>query len=36
MTSKIEGTLQNGAARSLSPCDPRLISAALTSGKFKQ
>ena len=36
MTSKIQGALQNGAAKSLPPCDPRLISAALTSGKYKQ
>ena len=34
MTSKIQGALQNGAARSLPPCDPRLISAALTSGNI--
>ena len=34
MTSKIQGALQNGAARSLPPCDPSLISAALTSGNI--
>ena len=34
MTSKIQGALQNGVARSLPPCDPRLISAALTSGNI--
>ena len=27
MTSKIQGALQNGAAKSLPPCVPRLISA---------